>query len=108
MGAVIVELFFEVIHVEALVEGAGNPFIVFCSPEKAGEPANSLKDRALEEQGSEADNVAPVLVTSGDPLISVAGHVTSSGLGDVLRKNGEVCPHKAVVWIGEEKCKLFL
>ena len=57
MGAVVVELIFEVICVKALVKGPGNPFVVFCAFQEAGKAANALEDGPFEEQGAAADNV---------------------------------------------------
>ncbi|MDI9604184.1 MAG: hypothetical protein QM305_02465 [Bacteroidota bacterium] len=47
MGAVVIELLFKVIHIEALAEGTGDPFVVFCAFKEAGHAADALQDGAL-------------------------------------------------------------
>lgn len=93
MGAVVIELLFKVIHIEALAEGTGDPFVVFCAFKEAGHAADALQDGAFKEQCAEADDVPAILVAGDDSLKAIAHHVAPFFLRDVFMEGGKVGTH---------------
>ena len=100
MASVVVELFFEVIHVEALIKGAGDPLVIFCPLHKASHTSDTFKEGPFKEESTEADYMVSVMIASNDLLETIANHVASLSFADIFFKDGKVGADKAVVGIG--------